>query len=223
MSGELEMVYDVNNEYELCLDEVGRGCMFGDVCIACVVLPKDNSFDKKDIKDSKKFTSKLKLKDKANYIKEKALFWHIAKITPQVIDEINILQAVMSGMHKCIDNVLSKINYKGKKIQLIIDGNYFNTYTDINGEKIEHVTVKQGDGKYVGIAAASILAKNERDNDIIELCEKYPLLKECYGLDKNVGYATKKHLEGIEEHGITEWHRKTFGKCKNCEKIKNIV
>jgi ribonuclease HII len=223
MSKDLEMMYDYSNDYEICLDEVGRGCMFGDVYVACVVLPKDNKFDKKDIKDSKKFTSRIKLKNKAEYIKENALFWHVAQISVGVIDEINILQAVMMGMHKCIDSVLSKIDYKNKKIKLIVDGNYFNEYKDINGVKIEHVTVKQGDGKYVGIAAASILAKDSRDSDIIELCEEYPVLKECYGLDKNVGYATKKHLEGIEEHGITQWHRKTFGKCRNCKKIKDIV
>lgn len=220
---ELKMMYDEENDYEICLDEVGRGCLFGDVYVACVVLPKDNGFDKKDIKDSKKFTNKEKLKEKANYIKENALHWHIASISSEVIDEINILQSVMRGMHKCIDNVLSKINREGKKINLLVDGNYFNSYRDELGEEIKHILIKQGDAKYVGIAAASILAKDARDNYIVELCEKYEELQDCYNLKKNVGYATKEHLNGIDKHGITNWHRKTFGKCKNCTKIKNII
>ncbi len=222
MIDELEMVYDINNDYELCLDEVGRGCMFGNVYIACVVLPKDNSFDKKDIKDSKKIKNRTKMNEIANYIKEKAVFWHVESINVDVIDSVNILQAVMIGMHNCIDNILLKIYMKDKKkIQLIIDGNYFNEYREKDGLKINHVTVVKGDSKYVGIAAASILAKASRDNYILDLCEKTPILNEHYGLKTNMGYGTKVHINGIVEHGITEFHRKTFGKCKNYSE-KNI-
>lgn len=211
------MVYDINNDYELCLDEVGRGCLFGDVYVACVVLPKDIKFDKTNIKDSKKFTSRKKLRDVANYIKDNALYWHIASINANIIDDINILQSVMLGMHKCIDEILGKIdNYK--KIEIIVDGNYFNKY-----KKINHVCIEKGDSKYVGIAAASILAKNARDDYISDLCKKYECLNEYYNLEKNVGYATKDHLNGIKEHGITQWHRRTFGICKNYDKIKNIL
>ena len=213
----LQMVYDINNDYELCLDEVGRGCLFGDVYVACVVLPKDIKFDKTNIKDSKKFTSRKKLRDVANYIKDNALYWHIASINANIIDDINILQSVMLGMHKCIDEILGKIdNYK--KIEIIVDGNYFNKY-----KKINHVCIEKGDSKYVGIAAASILAKNARDDYISDLCKKYEYLNEYYNLEKNVGYATKDHLNGIKEHGITQWHRRTFGICKNYDKIKNIL
>lgn len=221
---ELELIHDISNDYELCLDEVGRGCMFGNVYIACVVLPKDNSFDKKDIKDSKKIKSRVKLNRITDYIKKNALFWHVESIDVDVIDSVNILQAVMIGMHNCIDKILSKIDVKNKKIELLVDGNYFNEYKYIDGTKIKHVTIKQGDGKYVGIAAASILAKTSRDNYILDLCEKYPLLKEQYGLHNNMGYGTKNHLEGIAKHGITQMHRKTFGKCKDFrDKIKDIV
>jgi ribonuclease HII len=213
----LEMVYDLNNDYELCLDEVGRGCLFGDVYIACVVLPKDTDFDKTNIKDSKKFTSKKKLKTVANYIKEHALCWHIESISSEKIDEINILQSVMLGMHNCIDEILKKIDNE-KKIEIIVDGNYFNKYKNMH-----HVCVEKGDGKYVGIAAASILAKDGRDEYISNLCKKYECLNEYYNLEKNVGYATKDHLNGIKENGITQWHRRTFGICKNYDKIKNIL
>lgn len=223
MSAELELIHDISNDYELCLDEVGRGCMFGNVYIACVVLPKDNSFDKKDIKDSKKIKSKTKLNKIANYIKENALFWHVESINVDVIDSVNILQSVMIGMHKCIDNIISKLDTKNKKVGLIIDGNYFNEYKNKNGEKINHVTIEKGDGKYVGIAAASILAKSSRDNYIIELCERYPILQEHYKLQNNMGYGTKAHLEGILGNGITQWHRRTFGICKNYAEIKHIV
>tara|TARA_Y100000992_G_C21269931_1_gene496102 strand:- start:2100 stop:2750 length:651 start_codon:yes stop_codon:yes gene_type:complete len=213
----LQLVYDINNDYELCLDEVGRGCLFGDVYVACVVLPKDIKFDKTNIKDSKKFTSRKKLRDVANYIKDNALYWHIASINANIIDNINILQSVMLGMHKCIDEILGKID-NDKKIEIIVDGNYFNKY-----KKINHVCIEKGDSKYVGIAAASILAKNARDDYISDLCKKYEYLNEYYNLEKNVGYATKDHLNGIKEHGITQWHRRTFGICKNYDKIKNIL
>tara|TARA_A100001035_G_C27751640_1_gene486782 strand:- start:738 stop:1391 length:654 start_codon:yes stop_codon:yes gene_type:complete len=215
---ELQMMYSNENDYEICIDEVGRGCLFGDVYVACVVLPKGNGFNKKDVKDSKKFTSKSKLKNVADRIKEEALYWHIASINAEIIDEVNILQAVMLGMHKCVDSILPKIYDNEKKIELIIDGNYFKPY-----ENLKHVCVEKGDSKYIGIAAASILAKNARDEYIHELCEKYPQLNEFYKLGKNVGYATKDHLNGIKEFGITQWHRRTFGICKNYEKIKNIV
>lgn len=221
---ELELIHDISNDYELCLDEVGRGCMFGNVYIACVVLPKDNSFDKKGIKDSKKIKSRETLNRIAEYIKEKAVFWHVESINVDVIDSVNILQSVMIGMHNCIDNILTNIDLKKKKVELLIDGNYFNEYKYIDGTKIDHVTIKQGDGKFLGIAAASILAKSSRDNYILDLCEKHPILKENYGLHNNMGYGTKIHLEGIEKHGITQLHRKTFGKCKDFHhKIKDIL
>tara|TARA_B100000900_G_scaffold234001_1_gene198663 strand:+ start:463 stop:1191 length:729 start_codon:yes stop_codon:yes gene_type:complete len=221
---ELELIHDISNDYELCLDEVGRGCMFGNVYIACVVLPKDNSFDKKEIKDSKKIKNREKLNRIAEYIKEVALFWHVESIDVDVIDSVNILQSVMIGMHNCIDNILSNIDLKKKKVELLIDGNYFNEYKCKEGRKINHITVEKGDGKYLGIAAASILAKSSRDNYILDLCEKYPILKDNYGLHNNMGYGTKIHLDGIEKHGITQLHRKTFGKCKNFrDKIKDIV
>lgn len=232
----LELFYDNTNKFELCLDEVGRGCLFGRAYIACVVLPRDGTFIGTDVKDSKKFSSKKKIKEVSEYIKQNALIWHIEHVESDVIDKINILQAVMRGMHECIRNVLLKLKEKGlcgKDIVLepdyqhellaLVDGNYFNPYRwfDDKTESIcemPAVTVEQGDAKYMGIAAASILAKVARDEYINEMCLAHPELIERYALDTNVGYGTKKHLEGIQSHGITKWHRRTFGNaCKNAE------
>ena len=232
----LELFYDNTNKFELCLDEVGRGCLFGRAYIACVVLPRDGTFIGTDIKDSKKFSSKKKIKEVSEYIKQNALLWHIEYVESELIDNINILQAVMRGMHECIRNVMLKLKEKslyGKDIVLetdyqrellaLVDGNYFNPYRwfDDRTESIcemPAVTVEQGDAKYMGIAAASILAKVARDEYINEMCLAHPDLIERYALNTNVGYGTKKHLEGIQSHGITKWHRRTFGNaCKNAE------
>jgi len=228
----LERFYDAtSNKYELCIDEVGRGCLFGRAYIACVVLPKDPTvFDGKDIKDSKKFSSKKKLHAVAEYIKEKALCWHISYIEANVIDEINILHAVMRGMHDCITNVLDKLNGGGNALtdsMAIVDGNYFTPYRRFDESsqsiyELPHTTIEQGDGKYMGIAAASILAKTARDTYVAELCEQYPVLSERYGLHTNMGYGTKTHLDGIRDHGITQWHRRTFGELCKASALNSI-
>ena len=225
----LTRFYDESVPFELSIDEAGRGCMFGRVYIACVVLPKEPSlFDGKDVKDSKKFSSKKKLNEVANYIKEHALAWHVAYEEPKLVDDINILQAVMRGMHSCIRETIVKVNEKMGKtydfadFMAVVDGNYFTpfrSYDEHQGCIVElrSETIEQGDGKYMAIAAASILAKTERDNHVLELCEKYPFLDEHYGLSKNMGYGTKLHLDGIREHGITRYHRRTFGCCREAE------
>jgi ribonuclease HII len=229
----LTRFYNDNTQFELSIDEAGRGCLFGRVYIACVVLPKEPElFDGTNIKDSKKFSSKKKLNEVAEYIKTNALVWHVAYVESDVIDEINILKAVMQGMHECIRNIIEKLkiidnNMTIKKCMAVIDGNYFTPYRvfDTSDEtiyEISHVTIEQGDAKYMGIAAASILAKTARDNYVLELCKEHPILIERYGLESNMGYGTKKHLEGIREHGITQWHRRTFGEaCKNA--LKNDI
>ena len=222
----LTRFYDESVPFELSIDEAGRGCMFGRVYIACVVLPKEPSlFDGKDVKDSKKFSSKKKLNEVANYIKEHALAWHVAYEEPKLVDDINILQAVMHGMHSCIRETIIKVNLKmGKQhkfadFMAVVDGNYFTPFRSYDEDQrciveLRSETIEQGDGKYMAIAAASILAKTARDNHVLELCEKYPFLDEQYGLSKNMGYGTKLHLDGIREHGITRYHRRTFGCCR---------
>jgi len=206
--------------YEIGVDEVGRGPLFGRVYAAAVILPKDDSFDHSKMKDSKKFHSKKKIQEVADYIKNNAIAWSVQYEDEKTIDTINILQASQSAMHKCIAKVVKDgTTREPSLIKLLIDGNYFNPYTIISpGKKIEHldhICIEGGDNKYSAIAAASILAKVERDQYIEDLCEEHPDLVEKYSLDSNKGYGSRKHIEGIKEHGITIWHRRSFGICKD--------
>jgi len=218
------------NVYEIGVDEAGRGPMFGRVYTAAVILPKDDSFDCSMVKDSKKFHSKKKIEEAAQYVKDNALAWYVSFEDEKKIDEINILQATQLSMHNSINEVRKVANNKMKcegkeekkdyNYNLLIDGNYFNPITTFNKktnklETVPYLTVEGGDNKYASIAAASILAKVERDKYIDELCLKNPTLAEYYGIDSNKGYGAKKHMDGIKEHGITIWHRRTFGICKN--------
>jgi ribonuclease HII len=218
------------NIYEIGVDEAGRGPLFGRVYTAAVILPKDDTFNHSLVKDSKKFHSKKKIEEVAKYIKENALAWYVSFEDEKKIDEINILQATQQSMHNSIMEVRKQFNKKQSEIfkeekkdysyNLLIDGNYFNPITILNKktnkiEVIPYITIEGGDNKYSSIAAASILAKVERDRYIDELCEENPTLAEYYGIDSNKGYGAKKHLDGIKEHGITIWHRRSFGICKN--------
>jgi ribonuclease HII len=227
----LKKCYNENDKvYEVGVDEVGRGPMFGRVYTAAVILPKDDSFDCSMVKDSKKYHSKKKIEEASQYVKDHALAWYISFEDEKKVDEINILQATQLSMHTSILETRKQLNKKLKEkgqqegkeysYSLLIDGNYFNpvTYLDKSTNKIQsipHVTVEGGDNKYASIAAASILAKVERDRYIDELCEQNPTLSEHYGIDSNKGYGAKRHMDGIKEHGITIWHRRSFGICKN--------
>ena len=214
---------------EIGADEAGRGPMFGRVYSGAVVLPKDDSFDHYKMKDSKKFTSKnsKKINEVAEYIKQNAIAWAVAYEDEQVIDEINILQATQSAMHKAIQNVIGQLTKKNvvldyNNLFLLIDGNYFkpiaipvtNTKPSFKTSTLHYTTIEGGDNKYTSIAAASILAKVERDKYIEDLCLHNPDLIEKYGLDSNKGYGSKRHMDGIKKHGISKWHGRTFGICK---------
>lgn len=223
---ELNKWFNENPEIiEIGIDEAGRGPLLGRVYACAVVLPKSTEFRHQDMKDSKKFTSKKKIDATAEYIKQNALAWSVNYQDEMTIDRINILQATQLAMHECITNIISQLKEKNddlnlKNMLLLIDGNYFKpfTYLDEQTNKVETIlyhTIEQGDGKFTSIAAASILAKVERDKYIDELCEEHPELKEKYKIDTNKGYGSKHHLDGIKQHGITQWHRKTFGICKN--------
>jgi ribonuclease HII len=186
------------------VDEAGRGPMFGPVVTAAVILPRDDSFDHSMMKDSKRFTSKKKIREAYEYIKDNALDYCIHMEDNNVIDEINIRQATLASMRASIDGLKNEPDF------LIIDGKDFTGYKDI-----DYVCVEGGDDLYTPIAAASILAKVFRDDYIDKLCDTYPDFDEKYGIRKNKGYGTKNHMEGIKEHGITQFHRKSFGICKN--------
>ena len=217
----LQICFDENNSaYEIGVDEVGRGPMFGRVYTAAVVLPKDESaFNHFMMKDSKRFHSKKKIDAAASYIKENAIAYSVSYEEACVIDNINILQATQQAMHNSIKETIKQLPTDAE-IQLLIDGNYFKPYSTFSKERrmfetVSHVCIEGGDNKYASIAAASILAKVERDRYIEELCEKNPELIEHYGIDSNKGYGAKRHIEGIKQHGITIWHRRSFGICKN--------
>lgn len=216
MSG-LQTYYDEANAIEIGIDEAGRGPLFGRLYVAAAVLPKTDDFQHDRMKDSKRFHSKKKIKEVSDYIKENAIAWSIQYIEADVIDSINIRQAVFRGMHEAIREITAKVGTQNTFI--LVDGNDFRPYSyfDERTETLHtlpHETIEGGDNKYTAIAAGSILAKVARDEYITELCAKYPELNDKYGLEKNQGYGTKKHLEGILEHGVTQWHRKTYGRCK---------
>jgi len=216
----LNVCYDEGNPFEIGIDEAGRGPLFGRLYVGAVILPKTSDFRHDLMKDSKRFHSKKKIREVADYIKQSALYWSVQYVEPVVIDEINIRQSVFRGMHECIRDILAKSvgAVSSDNTLLLVDGNDFKPFTqyDETSETIRsfrHETIEGGDNKYTCIAAASILAKVERDSHIAELCTLYPELVERYGIDTNMGYGTKKHIQGIETHGITQWHRKSYARC----------
>lgn len=216
--------YQDANKIEICIDECARGCGFGSTFIGVVLLPSDFADKVKDekiiIRDSKKMSAKQREKS-FHFIKDHALAYSIVSKDNKRIDEINILQAVMEGMHDGIKNVLEIIDYNSQNfnnIKILVDGDKFNPFITEDGRQIEHETVVEGDGTYIGIACASILAKHAHDTWIKELIEENPELKE-YDIQNNQGYLTAKHLAKIRERNVskkplTQWHRLSFGICR---------
>tara|TARA_B100000768_G_scaffold54889_1_gene53417 strand:- start:4321 stop:4920 length:600 start_codon:yes stop_codon:yes gene_type:complete len=181
-----------NFKVECGTDEAGRGCLAGPVTAAAIVLK--NNFLNIEINDSKKISKKTRDRLRP-IIKKNALKYSIAHVYPQKIDKINILNASILAMHKAIDKITTKINF------IIVDGNKFKNF-----KNIPHETIVKGDEKYLSIAAASILAKTERDEYMQKIHKEFPE----YGWDKNKGYPTKFHKQAILKFGITKYHRKSF-------------
>ena len=201
--------FHTENLKEVGIDEAGRGCLFGPVCVASVSLNMDGNPLINEIKDSKKLSQK-KRDILYDIIKENSIY-SIQLINEEVIDKENILQATLKGMHLSLDELDMNTNID----LILVDGNHFPPYFSITQDKfLKHQCVINGDNTYVNIAAASILAKVTRDRYIIDLCEKNENLKK-YDLHKNKGYGTKKHMEAIKEFGIVEGHRKSFKPCSN--------
>lgn len=173
-------------------DEAGRGCLAGSVYAAAVILPKD--YTNQQLNDSKQLTARQRNLLRDEIIRD-AVAWAVGVVTPGEIDKMNILRASITAMHRAIDQL------KVRPQTLIIDGNRFYKYQDL-----PHTTIVKGDGKYLSIAAASILAKTFRDDYMKELHDEYPF----YGWDRNAGYPTKEHREAIRLHGTTPYHRMTF-------------
>lgn len=173
-------------------DEAGRGCLAGPVVAAAVILPKDYTHPL--LNDSKK----LKRADRESLreiVKQDALAWAVAEVSPQEIDKINILKASFLAMHRALDQLTLRPEL------LLIDGNRFTPYPDT-----PHECMIKGDGRFLSIAAASILAKTHRDDLMEELAKGYP----SYGWHQNVGYPTPAHRAAIAEHGPTPHHRMSF-------------
>jgi len=200
--------YFQKDKIELGIDEAGRGCLFGPVSIAGVIWINEELDSSIEIKDSKKLNLKKRLLA-YDYILDNSIANTSLLLDNEYIDKNNILKSTLNGMHKCVDNIIDQLDID----TILVDGNQFNIYMNKNGECIDHKCVVNGDNKYKSIAAASILAKVNRDNYINNLCDEYPELKK-YDIHNNKGYGTKKHLDAIKEYGITKWHRKTFGICK---------
>lgn len=173
-------------------DEAGRGCLAGAVYAAAVILPPD--FRNELLNDSKQLTERQRYQLR-DVIEREALAWAVGVVTPEEIDRVNILKASFLAMHRAIDQL------KVRPEHLLIDGNRFTKYGNL-----PHTTVVKGDGKYLSIAAASILAKTYRDDYMNALHQEYPL----YDWNQNKGYPTKKHRAAIREHGATPYHRMTF-------------
>ncbi len=173
-------------------DEAGRGCLAGSVFAAAVILP--DNYQNETLNDSKQLTEKRRYELRAQ-IEQDAIAWAVGIVTPEEIDKINILNASILAMHRALDQL------KVRPEAVIVDGNRFKPY-----QELPFTTIVKGDGKYLSIAAASILAKTYRDDYMNVLAEKYPL----YDWQKNKGYPTKAHRAAIREHGITPFHRKSY-------------
>lgn len=173
-------------------DEAGRGCLAGSVYAAAVILPPD--YQNERLNDSKKLTARQRYALRQD-IERDAVAWAVGVVTPQEIDQINILNASILAMHRALDQL------QVRPEAIIVDGNRFKPYRDL-----PHTTIVKGDGKYLSIAAASILAKTYRDDEMVRLAQEYP----DYDWQHNMGYPTRKHREAIRQHGITPYHRRTF-------------
>lgn len=184
--------YYEQGRVEVGCDEAGRGCLAGSVYAAAVILPPD--YQNERLNDSKKLTARQRYALRQD-IERDAVAWAVGVVTPQEIDQINILNASILAMHRALDQL------QVRPEAIIVDGNRFKPYRDL-----PHTTIVKGDGKYLSIAAASILAKTYRDDEMVRLAQEYP----DYDWQHNMGYPTRKHREAIRQHGITPYHRRTF-------------
>lgn len=189
----LSPIYNKENLLEAGCDEAGRGCLAGSVFAAAVVLPPD--YHNEELNDSKQLSAKRRYALR-QVVERDALAWAVACVEPQEIDRINILNASILAMHRALDQLELRPQF------VIVDGNRFKPYADV-----PHQTIVKGDGKYLSIAAASILAKTYRDDYMLQLHQKFP----DYGWNRNMGYPTREHRQAIVDHGITPYHRLSFG------------
>ena len=191
------------NLVEAGCDEAGRGCLAGSVYAAAVILPPD--YENPRLNDSKKLTAHQRYALRTE-IERDAIAWAIGVVTPKEIDEMNILRASITAMHRALDALAVRPQ------AVIVDGNRFYPYVDpsasasVTASPLPHTCIVKGDGKYLSIAAASILAKTWRDDYMCRLHDEYP----HYGWNRNAGYPTREHRNAIAMHGTTPYHRLSF-------------
>ena len=174
-------------------DEAGRGCLAGSVFAAAVIFPPD--YRNERLNDSKQLSAKRRYALREE-VQRDAVAWAVASVSPREIDRINILNASILAMHRALDQLAVRPEF------VIVDGNRFKPY-----RQLPYETIVKGDGKYLSIAAASILAKTYRDDYMRELHVEMPY----YGWDRNAGYPTREHRQAILTHGVTPYHRLSFG------------
>lgn len=189
----LSSLYNKEGLTEAGCDEAGRGCLAGSVFAAAVIFPPD--YANAELNDSKQLSARRRYALR-EVVQRDALAWAVAEVSPEEIDQINILNASILAMHRALDKLALRPGF------VIVDGNRFKPYGDV-----PHTTIVKGDGKFLSIAAASILAKTYRDDYMKRLHKDYPY----YGWDHNAGYPTKEHREGILRYGLTPFHRRSFG------------
>lgn len=192
MSKRMLLDHYYEGKVEAGCDEAGRGCLAGSVYAAAVILPV--GYQNELLNDSKQLTEKRRY-ELREIIQRDAVAWAVGIVTPEEIDKINILNASILAMHRALDQL------QVRPEAVIVDGNRFKKYQDL-----PHTTIVKGDGKYLSIAAASILAKTYRDDYMNQLAEEYPQ----YDWRSNKGYPTKKHREAIRQYGTTPYHRMSY-------------
>lgn len=197
--------FHTENAIEIGVDEAGRGPLFGRVYAGAVIWPAD--LVTPIVKDSKKYNNLTNRELAYDFIIENAIAYGIGYVEPEDIDNTNIYQAVMKAMHMAIRDTYINPEH------ILVDGTHFKPFMDQLGECPRFTTVIGGDNTYISIAAGSVLAKVEHDRYIVDMCRRYPLL-ERYDLMKNKGYGAPKHLDAINQYGITQFHRRSF-KCCN--------
>ena len=212
-SKQLTLEQSVGDKLEVGIDEAGRGCLAGPVVAAAVCIPifdeTDENYDiVKMIKDSKQMSAKNRNICR-EFIESFAIDWGVGMANNGEIDQINILNATHTAMHRALDNLNVTPGF------ILVDGNSFRDYYDDDNELVDYKCVIGGDNIYLNIACASILAKEYHDKTIRGYVEEIPEYDTKYDWNSNVCYGTQKHRTGIEEWGISKYHRKTFGVCRN--------